>query len=1341
MFVPRFGTAACLVAVAIFGEAVTESRAEDWPTFAHDRHRSNVTSDEVSPPLHLQWVFRSPSPPAPGWSPPVNGYGSRKNKSDVSYDDAFRVIAVDGRAFFCSSAENRVVAIDAASGRIAWTFTTTAAPRLAPTHVGERLYLGDDSGTVWCLRAASGDVVWTLESALTEEQMLGYGRFSSVWPIRTGVLVDDGVGYFVCGLFAGEGLFFHAFDPIDGSILWRRQIDRNGAVSPSPQGDLLATDDSIFMTSRTPPTRWSKVDGRRIPFATPRPEVRRNHEYRYHDGGSYAQIWNGRHIVYGQACLLGYDPDRAWKDRYGRGQRGGLLFNWFNARQAVLADGVAYVATDYHVLAVDAARLPELSRTECYEFEKLYKDLGVATRLDLMDRHSRLVREFGADHPRVRALERGPLKWSQAKWDRWPTASRAVFEKFARRCRWMTPLAATEAMIRTAEVLYLGGEDRVVAVDAASGAVLWNDVTGSRVRGLAAADGRLYVSTIDGAVRCYAAREIDRPVIVSRSSSTAVAAPSTRTDTTRRASDDAVERCVGGRRGYWLVIGAGDGGRAAREIARRTRLQVEVLDSDITRVAAARAALAAAGLYGARVRVLRDAGLESLPYPPYAFNVVVDTSGLLDAESAVPPAEIERVLRPYGGVALVASRTATDDVSWRRIERGELYGAANWTHNYADAANTYANGDRLVKGPFGVLWYGEPGPRKRVDRHRAAPIPLVVDGVLYTVGNDLVMAYDVYNGVRYWERALPGVTRTGLPLGTSNLVADESGLFAVVGDRVCHRLDRATGRTLREYRPPPAEGDTADAYWGWIALVDGVLYGSRPLVDERRRRADPKLSAGLFAIDVESGRTLWRRAIGRVEHDGIAIGAGKVFFVDAVLDEAERERAANAIPRDASVPDRPRRDARGQPLPLDLRKLVALDARSGASVWEVPFDATDITLDDRIVQSGRVAVACMVADGVVVAHGTGSLGHPHREFLAGEFARRAIHAFRAADGAWIWGGRKNYRKRPIIVGDTIWAEPFAWNLKTGAPKMVRNPLSGRLQRLDIHRGYIGCSHLLGSGVALFGNCAGIGYRNLDSRAGFASFSNVSLGCGLVAAPACGVFVAPEGRAGCTCRDQSIRTSIVLYPRERVRAWSFGAAGGLAPVESFPVRHAYINLGARGYREDDRGRLWLPYPGTGRDGVVGKWLPTYRHDASMFYSQPPEHLPIASAELPWLYASGYRGTKELAFRLVEKDAEPRRYDVTLHFAEPDDLVAGQRTFSIAVQGTTVLRNFDIVREAGGTRRAITRTFRGVEVAGEIRIGFNASASSREPVLCAVEIVAADGRASTEDGDASRVGGKE
>jgi hypothetical protein len=356
----------------------------------------------------------------------------------------------------------------------------------------------------------------------------------------------------------------------------------------------------------------------------------------------------------------------------------------------------------------------------------------------------------------------------------------------------------------------------------------------------------------------------------------------------------------------------------------------------------------------------------------------------------------------------------------------------------------------------------------------------------------------------------------------------------------------------------------------------------------------------------------------------------------------------------------------------------------------------------------------------IVVHGVGSLGHPHKEFLAGKFDRRALYTFDASSGKLLWGGRKGYRKRPIIVGEYIYAEPFAWNLESGVMRLIRNPVSDELQPLDFHRGYIGCGHLLASQATLFGAKSGVSYFNLDDRCGFTPFGGVEMACGLGAVPAGGVFVVPEGRSGCTC-DVPIHTSLTLYPKPEAEAWSVGFAGGRIQARSLPAQNVSVNLGGPGYREDALGNLWIPYPARVGHGILGDWLPTYQHDASMVYRMDPRATAISGTDVPWVFSSGYSHDKPLRFRLIDGGQPSARYTVRLLFAEPQDIKAGQRRFSVQLQGETVQRDLDIVAEAGGPRRAIAKEFHGILVRDELEIRLIPSNGSPlpKPALCGLQ----------------------
>lgn len=81
---------------------------------------------------------------------------------------------------------------------------------------------------------------------------------------------------------------------------------------------------------------------------------------------------------------------------------------------------------------------------------------------------------------------------------------------------------------------------------------------------------------------------------------------------------------------------------------------------------------------------------------------------------------------------------------------------------------------------------------------------------------------------------------------------------------------------------------------------------------------------------------------------------------------------------------------------------------------------------------------------------------------------------------------------------------------------------------------------------------------------------------------------------------------------------------------------------------------------------------------------------------------------------------RRYDVRLHFAEPDPLSPGQRVFTLSLEGKTVLKDLDVVKTAGGPRKPLTRKLKNVEVQGALDLSFTASKGMT--LLCGVEVVA-------------------
>jgi hypothetical protein len=87
-------------------------------------------------------------------------------------------------------------------------------------------------------------------------------------------------------------------------------------------------------------------------------------------------------------------------------------------------------------------------------------------------------------------------------------------------------------------------------------------------------------------------------------------------------------------------------------------------------------------------------------------------------------------------------------------------------------------------------------------------------------------------------------------------------------------------------------------------------------------------------------------------------------------------------------------------------------------------------------------------------------------------------------------------------------------------------------------------------------------------------------------------------------------------------------------------------------------------------------------------------------------------------LGELPPESAEYALRLHFAELEDKQPGERVFDIRLQGQTVATSVDIVRDAGGPRRPLAKTF-AVHADSEIVIEFLPQAG--QPLLNGLELI--------------------
>jgi glycyl-tRNA synthetase beta chain len=147
-------------------------------------------------------------------------------------------------------------------------------------------------------------------------------------------------------------------------------------------------------------------------------------------------------------------------------------------------------------------------------------------------------------------------------------------------------------------------------------------------------------------------------------------------------------------------------------------------------------------------------------------------------------------------------------------------------------------------------------------------------------GENVVMAYDSYNGLRLWKRNIPGAMRTGVSSNPSNLALNRDGLFLALQDK-CFRLDVATGQTKQTYHLPEG-GDKKSAAWGFVACVGNMLYGTPNI---------GRASNSVFAMDIESGDLRWTYTGKQISVPSISIADGRLFLVDRNITNEQRQTA------------------------------------------------------------------------------------------------------------------------------------------------------------------------------------------------------------------------------------------------------------------------------------------------------------------------------------------------------------------------------------------------------------------------------------------------------------------
>lgn len=429
--------------------------AQTWPTYRHDNRRSGVTEESLVFPLAMQWRWRSPQPPQTAWSGPAkwDAYsGNSGLQSMRNFDPCFYVTADERAVYFGSSADDAVHALEAETGAESWVFFTGAAVRLPPTIDDTRLLFGSDDGSAYCCDKASGKQIWRVQASTSNQRIVNDRKIISLWPVRTGVLVDEGLATFAGSLVPWEQSFLLTVDSksglVSGTGCFRREF-----AKVTLQGALLASNKTFYVPQgRSAPLAFRRGDGELLGAVG-------------EAGGVFCILTED------QMLLTGPDDQKSPESE--------IRIADLNSSQSV----ASFAGTNRILVDGD------------------YAWLSIGGELKMLDRaqYVAAVKSLGA----AKADQKAGRQTGKPLQNRIDAANANLADAW----KWSIPCPAPTELIKAGDVILVGLENLVQAVSVDNGSRLWSAEIEGTAHGMAVASGRLFVSNEHGHIYAFGVPE------------------------------------------------------------------------------------------------------------------------------------------------------------------------------------------------------------------------------------------------------------------------------------------------------------------------------------------------------------------------------------------------------------------------------------------------------------------------------------------------------------------------------------------------------------------------------------------------------------------------------------------------------------------------------------------------------------------------------------------------------------------------------------------------------------------------------------------------------------------
>ncbi len=370
-------------------------------------------------------------------------------------------------------------------------------------------------------------------------------------------------------------------------------------------------------------------------------------------------------------------------------------------------------------------------------------------------------------------------------------------------------------------------------------------------------------------------------------------------------------------------------------------------------------------------------------------------------------------------------------------------------------------------------------------------------------------------------------------------------------------------------------------------------------------------SKRLVAMDRHSGKVLWEHeGAYRIRHNSIAVGGGKVFFIDKMNTAQEGYFKRRGLPYNEKA------------------RVVALNLKTGKEVWE---DKTSVF---------GTWLSYSVEHDVVLQAGSKARDRANDEVGQG------MTAYQGKTGEIIWKNSKKYEGPCILLGEWVITQGYgnagyALDIFTGKPITVKHPISGKPTDWKYTRNY-GCNTAIGFPNLLTFRSAAAGYYDLLGESGTGNLGGFRSGCTSNLIAAGGILSAPDYTRTCTCSYQN-QASVGLVHAPDVEMWTFSPHS----FKDASVARAGVNLGAPGDRRGPEGTYWLDFPSVGGKSpdlpitakLAGGARYVRRHESE-----------LEAHPLKWVGASALVGSGDLSINLVHGQDAGVTVKSSIHSAE-------------------------------------------------------------------------------------------